>query len=306
VRHWLAGDASFTVGLALTRDSATLAVSHGGHASPAPQMLRRAPLGIRLYEGDPPADAGESLAAVLARLRAELRRGPLPLQISLPDPAVSLQFFEFDAWPARRSEREMLVSWRFAKALALDRARLACGWQRLGRSPDHPLVLATATERRWLDLVLSACREAGFVPTVADMNANFYFNGFYDQWPPGEHGALLIVESASWALMLWDDQRRPRFLRSRWRDSVHGADYDSIAADSERQVRAYVHGGPGRRIARIMVAGGESAALMDRLGYPPRFPCVALDAAQRFAVGALPAADWQGDASAAWMASLPR
>ena len=303
---WFAADTAVTAGLALTRESAVLATSYVDGNGEVQRTIRHAALGFRLFEADPTPDAGAHLTAIFTELRKELPDGALPVQISLPDPAVSLQLFELDAWPVRQSEREALVRWRFAKTLALDGERLACTWQSLGRCQDKHLVLATATERGRLDLILSACREAGIAPTIADMNANYYFNGFYDRWAAGEDGALLIVEPASWALMLWDAGRRPRFLRSRWRDASGAADYDSIIADIEWQIRAYVHAAPGRRIARVMIGGGECVAFMNHLGSTPRFPCMPLDAAERLEGRKPPASPVHGEASAAWLASLPR
>jgi hypothetical protein len=290
----------------LTRDTATLATCQEQDGRRASRTVGQVALGVRLYDAEPAADAADRLAAAFAELRAALPGGLAPLQISLPDPAVSLQLLELDALPARRSEREALVRWRFAKALAREADRLACAWQPLGSSGGKHYVLATAIERVRIDPILAACRQAGLVPTTLGMSANYYFNGFHDQWTSGEHGALLIIEPASWTLMLWDAERRPCFLRSRWREATGGADYDTIVADAERHVRAYVHGGPGRGIARVMIAGGERAALIDHLGASPRFPCAALDPAGCFATGASSTVAARDEACAAWMASLPR
>jgi hypothetical protein len=293
-----------TTGLALARESASLAMSQEVNGVRALQAVCSTVLGVRLFDGPPPPNARAALVSALTELRAELPPEPLSLQISLADPAVNLHLLEFEEFPARRSERDALVRWRFSKMLDTEPERLVCAWQLVGRSAKHQLVLATATDRRWLHVILAACRDSKFLPTIADSNINYYFNGFHDRWPRGQHGALLVIEPANWALMLWDEEGRPRFVRSRWRDTKD--DYEVILSESERQVRAYVHGEPGRDIGRVMIGGGESDALLAHLHDSDRFPNQVLDVGDCFSGRVSSAMSWQGVASAASVASLAR
>ncbi|MDH4133766.1 MAG: hypothetical protein OEV31_03175 [Gammaproteobacteria bacterium] len=305
-RAWFAGDMAPTAGLALTRESTVLAMPHIDESGAAEPIARQVALGFRLFEANSPPDAGKRLATALLALRQGLPTGMLPVQVSLPDPAVSLKLFELEAWPARHAEREALIRWRFAKALALDGLQLACTWASLGRNESKHLVLATAMDRQRLDTISSACREADFLPLTVDLNANYYFNGFYNRWVPGEDGALLIVEPESTALLLWDGERRPCFLRARWKAPSTSAEYDSILADTEWQVRAYVHAAPERRIARVLIAGGEREAFMNHLGSNPKFPCALVDTAMHSNSQKFPLPPLQGEASAASLAGLAR
>lgn len=305
-RTWLAGSTAPTAGLALTRESAVLVIHHQDESGTAQPVVRQAALGFRLFEANSPPDAVKRLGTAFLALRKGLPADMLPVQISLPDPAVSLKLFELEAWPARQAEREALIRWRFAKALAQDGLQLACTWASLGRNESKHLVLATAMDRQILDTISSACREADLLPLTADSNANYYFNGFYDRWVPGEDGALLIVEPESAALLLWDGERRPCFLRTRWKAPSTAAEYDSILTDTEWQVRAYVHAAPGRRIARVLIAGGEREAFMNHLGSNPKFPCALVVSTMHSNSQKLPAPQLQGEASAAWLAGLAR
>jgi len=272
------------------------------------QDVQSATLVAGLFDGDPTLATGAELARAFAQLTESVRDSAIPVQIALPDPVVSIQTFEFESLPKNDKEREALVRWRFAKQLSVDGEKLACTWQELPESEGKHLLLAAAVDRRWLGLILAACQEAHLTPAVVDAGINFHFNAFQARFADNSDGALLVMQPDSWTAMLWDANRRPRFMRARWRNANGGSDHEDIAGEVERLIRAYVHGAPGRRLGSVAICGTEPEfnVLADLLDRRMHSPCVRLAMSTLYDV-----VEGEGQAifqksSAACASSLPR
>lgn len=232
----------------------------------------------------PRADEAAIFAHSLQRLAGAIPQGHWPLRIALPDPAAIFQALEFDALPAAARERAAIGRFRMEKESPAV-AQMECAFQVVNEDAGRSVMIASAVQRAWLDCLRAGCRAAGFVPAVIDIALNHLFNRFHDTIAAGEgDGALISIEPDAWSILFWDQARRPSFLRTRWRDAQGGkdGDYETIAQDVERLVRAYVLAAPGRRIDGIHLCAGEDcrAPFAERLNARMRAPCIHLDAAQ--------------------------
>ena len=109
--------------------------------------------------------------------------------------------------------------------------------------------------------MLGACHAVNVVPTSWQSAIAYRFNRFEGQLLRADQdGALLAIGPASWSLLLWDQNGRARHLRSRWRDPASGNEAETIAVETERAVRAYVHGGRGRRLDTVHFIGDGDVA----------------------------------------------
>lgn len=240
------------------------------------------------FRGVPRAEEISALAQALERLAGSQHQTHLPLQIALPDPAAMFQVLELESIPGTVSERNALARFRLEKEWPVA-ASMECVTQPLGDDQGRLLLLAMAIDRAWLDGLRTACRVAGLVPSVMDMAICHIFNLFQErlrQPAVGEAGggALLVIEPHAWTLMLWDSATRPRFVRTRWRETVIGQvpDYEAIAIEVERLVRAYVLAAPERSVNGLYICGADAelaplAACLDKRMHTP---CVCLNLGQ--------------------------
>jgi len=213
-----------------------------------------------IYKEAPAADAVQQLAPVIARVAAGVAGKCIPLSVVIPDPAVSMAILELDTLPKTAADREALARWHLQK-VGSPNTTLACVAQDLGMSDGKHLLLASAVSRVWLDGLLGACHAANVVPTLWQSAIAYRYNRFQEQLlRKGQDGALLTIDSASWALLLWDQSGRARHLRSRWRGPASGNEAETIAVEAERAVRAYAHGGRGRRLGTVHFIGESDVA----------------------------------------------
>lgn len=229
-----------------------------------------------------------SLSQAMQRLAASIPQSYWPLQISLPDPAAIVQVMEFDSLPQTPRERAAIAQFRLEKEYPALK-QMQCSTQVLSTEGEKGLLLAVFLQRAWLDCVNSACRAAGFVPSVMDISINHLFNRFYEviQTTSGD-GVLVAVEQDSWSILIWDGSHRPRFVRSRWRDESAGTDeeYELVVQDVERLIMSYVLRQPGRRISEVYLCAGEDdrESMAARLDKRMSIPCIQLDASEKISV----------------------
>jgi Tfp pilus assembly PilM family ATPase len=229
-----------------------------------------------------------SLAQAMQRLAASIPQTYWPLQIALPDPSAIIQVMEFDSVPPTPHERAAIAQFRLEKEFPA-MPQMQCTTQVISKEGEPGLLLALFIQRAWLDCINSACRVAGFVPSVIDMSVSHLFNRFYDViQTTSDDGVLLSIEPDSWSILFWDAAHRPRFVKSRWRDASAGTDeeYEDIAQDVERLIMSYVLRVPGRKIDGIYLCAGEDdrASLAARLDKRMQMPCVQLDVSENFSM----------------------
>ena len=228
------------------------------------------------------------LSQAIQRLAASVPQAYWPLQIALPDPAAIFQVMEFDSLPDTPLERAAIAQFRLEKEFPT-LPKMQCTTQVISEEGEPGLLLATFIQRAWLDCLNSACRAAKFVPSVIDISLSHLFNRFYDVVKAGSgDGVLISVEPDSWSIMIWDDAHRPRFVRSRWRDtsSVKNEECGVIVQDVERLIVSYVLRVPGRRIGVIYLCANDNdrEPLVSWFDKRMQIPCVQLDASDSFFV----------------------
>jgi len=237
---------------------------------------------------NPRAEDSTNLTRAIQKLAIAIPQWHLPLQIALPDPAGIFRVMKFDSLPATDRERAAITRFRLEKEWSAV-AEMECTTQVLGEGSNPNFVLALAIQRSWLDCLRNACRSAGWVPNVIDIAVNHLFNRIHDLIIETKgDGALISIEADSWSIIFWDQTHRPRFVRSLWRDSCDrsNADYEMIAKDVERLVRAYVHAEIGRNIEKVYlsVAEEESAEFSRWLDARMRVPCEYFNVTKEFTV----------------------
>ncbi|MEQ6341171.1 MAG: hypothetical protein M3A44_05820 [Gammaproteobacteria bacterium] len=222
------------------------------------KRIKQINLPFTLFSGAPTPEIGDALSSVLDELCCEVKRSHIPIQIALPDPAVSLRVFDLDAIPKTSKEQLALAHWRFSKELHLGGRAIECSCQPIGVDNGKYLLLAMAVDRDWLLCLKEACRTAGVISTVIDMAACYRFNRFYGRFScDGADMVVISLDDDAWTVSISDEQGRLRFVRSRWRETMpeRAKEYQEIAAESERLVRIYTHSAPGRSIKNIHTIG---------------------------------------------------
>jgi Tfp pilus assembly PilM family ATPase len=228
------------------------------------------------------------LAQAMQRIAASIPQTYWPLQIALPDPAAIIQVMEFDSLPPKPHERAAIAQFRLDKEFpALP--QMQCSTQVISNEGEKGLLLALFIQRAWLDCLNDACRVAGIVPGVIDISINHLFNRFYDVvQATSNDGVLISMEPDTWSILFWDAAHRPRFVKSRWRDSNAGTDgeYEDIAQEVERLIMSYVLRVPGRKIDGIYLCAGEDdrTSLAARLDERMQMPCVQLEVSGKFSM----------------------
>lgn len=266
-----------SLGLSLGRDNVRAAklVTDAGRVTI--EWVAQENLPLRLFADQPSADARAAMAQAFAKLCAEARTHYLPVQVALPDPAVSALVFELEEVPAEALAREELARWRFAKALHLDAKAIACATQSLGEDQGKALLMALAIEQTWLACVREALHDAGVATAVIDMAACHRFNRFHDLLTErNQDGTLVNIDSDTWSISIWDRQGRLRFIRARWRERTPAV--GDVAEEVERALRAYARPGAGKSLGSIFVSGDkdDATALVAALDEVVHEPCVYL------------------------------
>ena len=237
---------------------------------------------------NPRAEDSLALAQAIQRLAIAVPQKHWPLQIALPDPAAIFQVMKFDSLPGTERERAAIARFRLEKEWPAV-TEMECTTQVLNEEAGQNLMLALAVQRSWLDCLRDACRSAGWVPNVIDIAVNHIFNRIHDSICETKgDGALILIEADSWSVLLWDHTHRPRFVRSRWRDGgdENKADYEIVAKDVERLVRAYVLAETGRKIEKVYLSAteDEGAEFSKYLDARMRVPCVYFNMTKEFTV----------------------
>lgn len=215
---------------------------------------------ISLYKESPTADIAQRLTPVLAKVAGAAAKRCVPFHVVIPDPAISMAMLELETLPKTGTDREALAHWHLQKLWPTD-THLACIVQDMGKSDTKHYLLTAAMARAWLDGLLAACHAAQLVPTRWQSAMVYRFGQFETQLRrEGSDGVLLAVDTSSWSLLIWDAHGRTRHLRSRWRESLVANEAGTIAVETERAVRAYVHGQHGRRIDAVHLLGESEVA----------------------------------------------
>lgn len=243
-----------------------------------------------LFEVPATPEALDSLRRSLAELTAGLAKSHMPVQVALPDPAVRAAVFELEELPKSPAAQTSLVEFRFGResavATALTSVSQALGQVRgplNARASLTHLLFGMSMDGRWRETLQGLLRESGVVAWGIAPGALQVFNLFHDRLVE-RSGAMLQVNSDSWALLLWDEQGRLRHCSAHWRDTsnaANGGDHHAIASEAARLVVAYADAQPERSIEKIFVAGAaEADAVAATLDRRACSPCIRLSVSE--------------------------
>lgn len=211
-----------------------------------------------------------------------------PLQITLPDPCALFEVMEFDELPQTEEDRIAIATFRFQKEYPT-MPEMRCVTQVVSQDKGAAVLLAQFVRLDWLELLSRACRAAGLVPSLVDVSINHIFNKNYEiiKATKGD-GVLVSIDRDYWTILIWDDACRPRFVRSRWRDSdlVVDQEYEEIVRDVERLVVSYILRVAGRKIGSIFFCTStvDQVSLVSRLAEILNIPCIKISAVDQYSV----------------------
>lgn len=241
---------------------------------------RETMLSESLFRDEPTARHESVLCETVGAIASEAARTYEPVHIALPDAAASFAVFPLEELPEGDASRRELVRWSFENDRHLRGDDFACAYQAMGVDEDNKhLMYACAQPQRWLDVLLRACKQAGIVPWAIDTAFAFHFNRLQDRLdvaPDG--GAALIIGPQDWTLLVWDNQLRPRLIRSRWLEETEDA-AATTAQEVERLLRAYLRGDARRSVSRLYLSG--TGIVAERVGQAlnarARMPVIRID-----------------------------
>lgn len=224
--------------------------------------------------------AVESLALALKEVLEKSGNNYQALQLALPDPLVQFEVFEVDKVPFAGSPMTEFLEWRLTPT-ASKKEPLVFSSQPLGRDGDSELLLGMAVGKKWVDLIEAACQKAGIQAWALDTAFNYRFNFYQDQFE-GKSGAMILFEPDYWSLGIWDDQLRPRFIRSKWWENpvadLKEIPLNETLREMERTLRSYAYSGKPREVGKLFVAAPEPwlPHLKKNIQEWAGTPCVAL------------------------------
>ncbi len=219
-----------------------------------------------LFERDLTPSVEAEFVQALRTVAADVIPDFVPLRVVLPDAAVRCATLELDAIPSTEKVRQELLRWRFSKDMQRPEDSIACVGQRVGSDLDKQLFFAQALDRNWLNCLRRAFKQAEMMPWTLNSAATYRHNAHYDAFDK-TGGALITVDPDSWGFQLWDSAKRLRYVRSRWRET--NVDFELIAEEVERGIRAHSHVTDGYQIERLYIAGvqeevAELRGVLDR------------------------------------------
>ncbi len=253
--------AAQSLGIALERDSIAAVLIARTVEGPTLRWakyhtLRVAPAGVALKG---PAQA--ELVEVLRQMLGGLTKQFIPLHVALPDSEVAAQVYELEEYPKTPRDQGALVLHRIAKEFGVPLEGTHGAWQHLGAMNGKQLLLCLGIAQATLDAVGTVFRELGLPPASVQFAGAYQFNRFHDRLETGGgHGAMVIVYHHEWSLMIFDEERRLRFLRTRQRGRDNDdSEFNSIAGETERTIRAYISAQKGQRVARVFAIAVDGA-----------------------------------------------
>jgi 6-phosphogluconate dehydrogenase len=180
------------------------------------------------------------LGHVLDEFGAQFKGQYIPLQISLADPLVKSAVFDLEEIPAQSKAREQLIRWKFNKERHIDMGQMSLALQSMISEQGKNQIYASTTSSNVIRVISEACEQRGFVLNVLDTAINYLFNDFYKSMSGS--ASLLQLNQKYWALMIWDKEKRIRYVRSKWfrsNDMTRNEELKGILLDVERLLYSY-------------------------------------------------------------------
>lgn len=247
------------LGVVPGRDSVRAVYTEGGQERPKVVRSWNLPLSGSLFTGPPGENEFTALTNALRQIHSELPDPYARVQLALPDAAGHHAIFEVDSVPEAEDKREAFARWRLENEYRLDANGLELKTQVLNGAKPH-LLYIQAMERGWVEAIQHACREAGLLVSVIDKLSNYRFTAAFNGLSSGRAMALVLLGKEDWTLQVADEHRRPRILRSRWRnpagETSEAEEYSRIAREVEQQLGLLEHAANGCRVRDVYVCAG--------------------------------------------------
>lgn len=293
-----ASSARTCVGLRIGRERITAACVE--RSGPARKVLWVKSQGLddELFIGQVNDAKFRTLQRAIGECCRDIGMGFVPVQVSLPDPVGAYTVFELDSLPESKHAQLDLARWRFTKEQHFNESDIECSTQYLGEDHGKFLLAAAVVSREWIACVRQACDAARLFVPVIDLDSAHQFNQMDGRPSVG----IVCMNSDSWALRISDDAGRLRFVRARWRNGSKGeGEYQAVAAEVERTIRAYARNGGGKSIANLHVvaAKAEREGLVQALNERVHSECQAYGFVENLDTNGISGVDLAGHALSA-------
>lgn len=214
-------------------------------------------------------------AALLAdRLREAVPVSPrhVPVWVAMPDSLADVLSFPLKRGLSIRAAQAVLTA-RLQRELAWVLApRIAV--QRLGRTAEHDIWLAAATDAELHSRADSALREAGLTPWSTRPSALWRHDALLAMCAHGQSAVFVSADAHETTLTFWGADGHVRWCRARW----DGPDADVRARTEVIRQRCleYVNADPDHRLEAVhfLVDSLAAGQLADHLDTHLQIPCL--------------------------------
>ncbi len=246
-----------SLGIQLGRSGAEAALVHRARKA---RVLGAAAVQTSVSMLDPLDEAAlaTSFRALARQLPRAARRADVAVSVSLPDPLIREDVFDFAAFPEKDAEAAALVHQRAARETWAEADKICCSFQRLGAADGGARVLVRTMPRALRDAVEAAAGAAGFRVTQLDAWSGFLLRAMGRGKLPAA-GAFLWADTQSWVLICWCDAQPEGFVES---GTLSIETEDEVARKIVRLVRSYEL---ARDLTDLQFAVEASERLMTRL-----------------------------------------
>lgn len=215
-----------------------LAEQNGGLINPVNSYLTEDSLDIFCAKNN--ENLKSCLGHVLDEFNMEFEGRYIPLQISLADPLVKSAVFDLDEIPVKSKARDQLIRWKFNKECHINMDQMSVALQPMKREQDRQQIYASTTSSNAIRTISDVCNQRGLVLNVLDASINYLFNYVYELVTGT--ASLLQLNQEYWVLMIWDKEKRIRYVRSKWfrsKDMSRNEELKAILLDVERLLHSY-------------------------------------------------------------------
>jgi len=186
------------------------------------EKWRREALSMELFSAAPTIDIRNELARALTVLAQHLEFNNTSVKIALSDAVGYAKILPMDK-VQNGAEAQRFWQWQLSKALNQPASALASAWHDYSDDGAN-VAYGCSMSQAWLDMIKSACRDAGLTPDVIDLGIHYNFNAWHDSMlnEISGPGVIMALEDHSYGILIWDENRRITTLRGKWRVQEHG------------------------------------------------------------------------------------
>lgn len=209
------------------------------------------------FRNTPDSFHRDILDSFFEKVNGQIQDKFVQVEVFLPDPISLYGFYQLDSVPDNARQCRQLAGWRLGKQFHIHSNEWLCDYQILGEVQQKHLMMAVGVDVAWLTLIQDGLYENGILTTLVDTRINHAFNQMAASVTQ-KAAAAIMVSTDYWTVMAWDDQARPRLVRSRWRNIIlQEAETDLVEVVQEIIETLLIYGNQGTdtQINEIYILG---------------------------------------------------